>query len=157
MSRLTNFVRRWVGPNAPHFSRDSELVPLHSQPDTGPDDPEAEDEDIELIPSSSDNGVNNSLTRSEKRRSHNLVHWLVLLALLSLGIVALGVLQLGKMPLEAVPERESEPYALWWEHERTLPQHNASLPAPEGENGRYVWMAGHMWGEFSLSSMKCIH
>lgn len=32
------------------------------------------------------------------------------------------------------------------EYERLLPQHNLSLPYPEGENGMYLRFPGHIWG-----------
>ncbi|KAI5118047.1 hypothetical protein M0805_005895 [Coniferiporia weirii] len=34
----------------------------------------------------------------------------------------------------------------FYEIERNYPQHNASLPFPEGENGRYMWVSNQHWG-----------
>lgn len=43
-------------------------------------------------------------------------------------------------------------YEEWYEYERRLPQHNVSLPFPEGANGLYFYPANHVWGE----SLVCI-
>ncbi|KAL0955215.1 hypothetical protein HGRIS_004118 [Hohenbuehelia grisea] len=41
-------------------------------------------------------------------------------------------------------------YERFHEYERNLPQHNESLPAPEGKNARFLWVANHAhasgWG-----------
>ncbi|THH11621.1 hypothetical protein EW145_g565 [Phellinidium pouzarii] len=37
-------------------------------------------------------------------------------------------------------------YKEWYELERKLPQHNDSLPYPEGANGRYFYASNHVWG-----------
>lgn len=33
-----------------------------------------------------------------------------------------------------------------FEYEDSLPQHNKSLPYPEGEHGTYFYPANHVWG-----------
>ena len=44
-------------------------------------------------------------------------------------------------------------YERFYEMERNYPQHDKSLPYPEGENGRFVWVSNQHWGEqFSVSS-----
>ena len=47
---------------------------------------------------------------------------------------------LGRSPL---PPTFEEYYAI----ERAYPQHNASLPYPEGVDGRYVWFSNQHYGE----------
>ncbi|KAI5118056.1 hypothetical protein M0805_005902 [Coniferiporia weirii] len=37
-------------------------------------------------------------------------------------------------------------YEDWYELERNLPQHNESLPYPEGAQGRYFFASNHVWG-----------
>ena len=49
---------------------------------------------------------------------------------------------------EAAKEDRSPPtYGLFYEMERNLPQHDPSLPFPEGENGRFLWVSNQHWGE----------
>lgn len=38
-------------------------------------------------------------------------------------------------------------YEKYYEQERRLPQHNASLPYPEGKNGRFLLVSNQVWGE----------
>lgn len=38
-------------------------------------------------------------------------------------------------------------YDEWYEYERSMPQHNVSLPFPEGASGLYFYPANHVWGE----------
>lgn len=42
-------------------------------------------------------------------------------------------------------------YERFYELERAYPQHDESLPWPEGENGRYLWVSNQHWGEHSTS------
>ena len=35
----------------------------------------------------------------------------------------------------------------FYEIERRYPQHNASLPFPEGKDGRYLWVSNPHWGK----------
>ena len=37
-------------------------------------------------------------------------------------------------------------YQKYYDAEKQLPQHDASLPFPEGRNGRYLWVSTQMWG-----------
>ena len=46
-----------------------------------------------------------------------------------------------------------------YEQERLMPQHNSSLPFPEGENGRFMWVSNQIWGtsvHFSHSKLMII-
>lgn len=48
-------------------------------------------------------------------------------------------------------------YEGWYEFERLLPQHNVSLPFPEGGNGLYFYPANHVWGKSSVGrTYECI-
>lgn len=51
-------------------------------------------------------------------------------------LLALGILWSGIPP----------DYADIREYERTLPQHNLSLPYPEGQDGLYLRFPDHLWG-----------
>lgn len=42
----------------------------------------------------------------------------------------------------------------FYELERHYPQHDPSLPPPEGENGRYVWVSNQHWGMFLFLSLR---
>lgn len=44
----------------------------------------------------------------------------------------------------------------YYDMERAYPQHNASLPFPEGENGRFMWVSNPHWGMLFLSSAVSI-
>lgn len=61
----------------------------------------------------------------------------VLLGLAAIPVLlALGILWSGIPP----------DYADIREYERTLPQHNLSLPYPEGQDGLYLRFPDHLWG-----------
>lgn len=40
-------------------------------------------------------------------------------------------------------------YEEWHERERHLPQHNLSLPYPEGAYGEYLYASNHVWGTYT--------
>lgn len=41
-------------------------------------------------------------------------------------------------------------YSKYHEHERNLPQHNLSLPAPEGRHAKFFWARNHVHGMLCL-------
>lgn len=61
-----------------------------------------------------------------------------ILAVLAVGfaLVVMGVLWSGIPPS----------FDMIRQYERSLPQHNISLPSPEGVNGMYIRFPDHLWG-----------
>ncbi|KAA1478230.1 hypothetical protein DENSPDRAFT_809563 [Dentipellis sp. KUC8613] len=51
------------------------------------------------------------------------------------------------LPLATPSESPLPPmFGEWYERERQFPQHNPDLPYPQGREGRYLYMANHLWG-----------
>ena len=111
--------------------------------------------DYELLPSS--NGHSSALQRLGRRTT--LRRKIFILACVSLPLLMLIVYY--QYPhhvasaVDAVAEKAKETvegmtlptYERFYEMERNYPQHNPSLPFPEGENGRFVWVSNQHWGE----------
>ena len=56
------------------------------------------------------------------------------------------------------PHSEAEPelpptYDLYYEIERNYPQHNASLPFPEGKDGRFLWVSNQPTGQHAHAGL----
>ena len=101
-------------------------------------------DDYELVPRD-EFGLSLSFSQATDLSSCTRRRWLTQLltfrrALFILGLVPIllvcGVLWSGVPPT----------YSLYWQFERTLPQHNLSLPPPEGQNGSYVRFSNSLWG-----------
>ncbi len=48
-------------------------------------------------------------------------------------------------------------YKEYYKYERNLPQHDLSLPFPEGATGRYLYPANHVWGMQYIFTHPLVH
>lgn len=78
---------------------------------------------------------------------------------LAIFLVFLGTLYLRSGILIGANESNSSSYPStyleFYEQERALPQHNASLSFPEGENGRFMWISNQIWGMLFYTCYNC--
>lgn len=144
-----NFGRGWrPSPPLDEEAEEGELVPLRErEPGLEPFDDEDEDVDAVPLKVSGDSKLKN-------RPGLRLVVTIVaLVSLVIFLVVLIGPLSRStdrpESPNSVLQDslEDGLPYAKWWEHDRTLPQGNATLPPPEGGNGTFLYFPGHMWGK----------
>ena len=105
--------------------------------------------EYELLPST--NAMRLTRVSSMRRKA-------ALLALISIPLLSLGVyyhypdhvVAAAQKVKEMVTGKLPPDYSRFYELERNYPQHDASLPYPEGQNGRFLWVNNQHWGEHAL-------
>ena len=80
-------------------------------------------------------------TRSLRSWCKALVHLLTFRRIMTTVISIPFLLAIGVL-MSGIPPSYNEVR----EYERSLPQHNLSLPLPEGSEGLYLRFPGHLWG-----------
>ena len=118
----------------------------------------------ELLPSN--NGHGSAFQRLAWRTTFRRKILIFILVCVSLPLLALVVYY--QYPdhvasaVEAVTEKAKETalgyslptYERFYEMERNYPQHDPSLPFPEGENGRFIWVTNQHWGKCAQFSHR---
>lgn len=102
------------------------------------------EEDYELLPgdTASPRPQDHHRRRTPPRRAQLLCQKACTLRRFLLGLAAIPVLLAVGILWSGIPPD----YADIRQYERTLPQHNLSLPYPEGQEGLYLRFPDHLWG-----------
>lgn len=103
------------------------------------------------LPSFSPDAVRSEVASRARRivRQRHFKLFILLILLASVGLLwnsGYIIDNISRLQIEPIDPLHPPLYEEYEALERGLPQHNASLPFPEGSNGRYFFPADHVWG-----------